>query len=91
VSYTPTIDPTLCSVLIDLTGFEPSQSYDVALVHSSPILTNATSPWTFSNVPTDAAGAAHFVAFSHFQNLPEDASFTASVNGVGSDTVNVSC
>ena len=49
------------------------------------------SPWTFSNVPTDVAGAAHFVAFSYFQNLREDASFTASANGVSSDTVNVSC
>ena len=91
VSYTPTFDPTLCSVVIELTDFGPSQSYDVTLVHSSPTITNAASPWTFSNVPTDAAGAANFVAFSYFQNLPEDASFTASANGISSDTVNVSC
>ncbi len=91
VSYTPTVDPLFCSVVIDLTDFGASQSYDVTLVHSSPTLTNPASPWTFSNVPTDAAGTAHFVAFSYFQGLPEDASFTASANGISSDTVNVSC
>jgi hypothetical protein len=91
VSYTPTSDAEFCSVVIGLTHFGSSQSYDVTLVHSSPYLTNTDSPWTFSNVPTDAAGAAHFVAFIFFQGLPEDASFTASANGISSDTVNVSC
>ena len=39
VSYTPTVDHArFCSVVIDLTGFGPSQSYDVTLVHSSPIV-----------------------------------------------------
>ena len=89
VSYTPTFDPRFCSVVIDLTNFGASQSYDVTLVYSSPVFTNP--PWTFSSVPTDAAGAAHYVAFSYYQGLPEDASFTASANGVTSDTVNVSC
>ena len=91
VSYTPTFDPGFCSVVIDLTNFGASQSYDVTLVHSSPAFPNPASPWTFGGVPTDAAGAAHFVAFSYYQGLPEDASFTASANGVNSDTINVSC
>ena len=31
---------TICSVVIGLTGFGPSQSYDVTLVHSSPTVAN---------------------------------------------------
>jgi hypothetical protein len=91
VSYTPTGDPRFCSVVIDLTGFGPSQSYDVTLVHGSPTLTNPESPWTFGDVPTDASGTARFVAFTYFQGSPEDASFSASADGVSSDPVDVSC
>jgi len=91
VSYTPTGDPRFCSVVIDLTGFGASQSYDVTLVHSSPSVTNPESPWTFGDVPTDGGGTARFVAFTYFQGLPEDASFSASADGVSSDPVDVSC
>jgi hypothetical protein len=77
--------------MVNLTGFAASQTYDVTLVHSSTVFTNTDSPWTFSNVPVDAAGAAHFAPFTYFQGVPEDASFTASANGITSDPVNVSC
>jgi hypothetical protein len=91
VSYAPTADPLFCSVVINLTGFAPSQTYDVTLNHTSAFGTNPASPWTFSGVSTDAAGAAQVVAFSYYQGLPENASFSASANGISSEVVNVSC
>jgi hypothetical protein len=77
-------------VVINLTDFAPSSAFDVTLVHTSAIGTHPDSPWTFP-VMTNAAGEAQLVPFSYYQGVPEDASFSASSNGVNSAVVNVSC
>ena len=56
VSYLPSGDPDFCQVVITITGFEPDQTYEVTLLHTSSFGTNPASPWMFSDVQTDASG-----------------------------------
>jgi hypothetical protein len=91
VSYSQTLNPAWCNVVVTLTNFTPSASVDVVLTHSSDIGVHPASPWSFLDVPTDAAGAASFTAFPHFQGPPENAVFTATGDGIPSDPADVSC
>jgi len=85
VSYQPTGDPNYCSVVVNVTGFAPQQTFPVVLTGRQGALSQT---WQ-SQVMTDANGAGGVTPFSFIQVIPT--TFEATVDGVFSGAVPVSC